>query len=63
MKRLSPGGVLYFSNNRRRFKLDPELLEAYDCTDITRQTLDPDFERNPRIHSCWLLRAGESAKK
>ena len=62
MQRLSPGGVLYFSNNRRRFKLDPELSENYRCTDITRQTLDPDFERNPRIHNCWMVKAAESSR-
>jgi 23S rRNA (guanine2445-N2)-methyltransferase / 23S rRNA (guanine2069-N7)-methyltransferase len=63
MKRLSPDGVLYFSNNRRRFKLDPELLETYVCADITRQTLDPDFERNPRIHNCWMLKHADSGQR
>jgi 23S rRNA (guanine2445-N2)-methyltransferase / 23S rRNA (guanine2069-N7)-methyltransferase len=53
---LRPGGQLFFSNNRRGFKLDPALQAEFDCLDITRQTLDPDFQRNQRIHSCWLIR-------
>lgn len=48
-------GVLYFSNNRRGFKLDESVLESYHCEDVSRQTLDPDFQRNPNIHSCWRI--------
>lgn len=54
---LRPGGVLYFSNNRRGFRLDPSVQEAWDCVDISRETLDPDFQRNPRIHTCWRCTA------
>lgn len=56
MARLAPGGTLYFSNNRRGFKLAAELEAAFHCEDISRQTLDPDFQRNPRIHQCWRIR-------
>lgn len=52
---LRPGGVLYFSNNRRGFRLDPALQSDFQCEDITRSTLDPDFQRNHRIHQCWRL--------
>ena len=52
---LRPGGRLYFSNNRRGFKLDPALGGEFLCEDITRSTLDPDFERNPKIHCCWSI--------
>lgn len=52
---LRPGGVLYFSNNRRGFRLDPALAADFTCEDITRSTLDPDFQRNSRIHQCWRL--------
>ena len=55
MQRVSPEGRLYFSNNRRRFKLSPELTEAFDCTNSSPKTLDPDFARNPKIHQCWLI--------
>jgi len=49
---LSPSGVLLFSTNFRRFKLDPGLAAEFAVTDITRQTLPPDFARDPRIHTC-----------
>lgn len=56
MRRLSGDGVLIFSNNFRRFKLDEGAVGDFaDCVEITSQTLDPDFERNTRIHRCWRL--------
>jgi len=57
MARLAPGGVLLFSNNFRRFRLDPELAEAFDVRDIRAATLDADFARDPRIHAAWEIRA------
>ena len=56
MSVLSKDGQLYFSNNRRGFKLAQELLDEFDCEDITGATLDPDFQRNRKIHCCWSLR-------
>ena len=56
MARLAPDGVLYFSNNFRRFKLDEDAVAEFArCEDISAQTIPPDFERNPRIHRCWRL--------
>ena len=55
---LRPGGQLYFSNNRRGFKLATSLQEDFLCEDITAQTLDMDFQRNRKIHCCWSLRHG-----
>ncbi len=52
---LKPGGTLYFSNNRRGFRLEPDLAERFHCEDISAATLDPDFQRNSRIHQCWKL--------
>lgn len=55
--RLSPDGLLLFSNNFRRFKLDEAAVAEFaHCTEISPRTIDPDFERNPRIHRCWELR-------
>ena len=59
---LRPGGTLYFSNNRRGFRLDAELAHSFTCEDISRATLDPDFQRNPRIHQCWRITLPETAK-
>lgn len=52
---LAPGGVLIFSNNYQRFKMDREALTGLTIEDITRATLPKDFERNPRIHNCWRI--------
>jgi 23S rRNA (guanine2445-N2)-methyltransferase / 23S rRNA (guanine2069-N7)-methyltransferase len=55
--RLSRDGVLYFSNNFRRFRLDEAAVAQFArCVEITRETLPPDFERDARIHRCWQLR-------
>jgi 23S rRNA (guanine2445-N2)-methyltransferase / 23S rRNA (guanine2069-N7)-methyltransferase len=59
--RLARDGVLYFSNNYRRFKLDVEAIAQFaHCEDISAQTIPPDFARNPRIHRCWRLRRLDS---
>ena len=56
LKLLAPGGTLIFSNNLRDFKLDREALADLQVEEISGRTIPPDFERNPRIHNCWLLR-------
>ena len=57
MALLAGDGLLVFSNNAQKFKLDAGLTQRYDVQDITRATLPKDFERNPRIHQCFELRA------
>jgi len=52
---LEPGGILIFSNNLRRFRMQATDLPGLSITDISRATLPPDFERNPRIHHCWRI--------
>ncbi|MBK9754907.1 MAG: bifunctional 23S rRNA (guanine(2069)-N(7))-methyltransferase RlmK/23S rRNA (guanine(2445)-N(2))-methyltransferase RlmL [Nannocystis sp.] len=52
---LERGGILVFSNNNRRFRLDAEALAELAITDITRETIPRDFARNPRIHQCWQI--------
>lgn len=56
MDLLKPGGVLFFSNNFRRFKLDEEISSSYQVNNITPQTIDEDFSRSPRIHHCFEIR-------
>ena len=56
MARLAEDGTLYFSNNRRRFRLDARLMEHFAVEDITPATLDPDFPRSPPPHRCWRIR-------
>jgi 23S rRNA (guanine2445-N2)-methyltransferase / 23S rRNA (guanine2069-N7)-methyltransferase len=56
MSRLADKGLLIFSTNFRRFKLDPRLMEAYEIKDISRASIPADFSRNQKIHMCWELR-------
>ena len=58
---LAPGGTIVFSNNYTRFRLDREGLQAFDIEDIGRKTLPRDFERNPRIHACYVLRPRQAS--
>ncbi|TRW98520.1 bifunctional 23S rRNA (guanine(2069)-N(7))-methyltransferase RlmK/23S rRNA (guanine(2445)-N(2))-methyltransferase RlmL [Candidatus Methylobacter oryzae] len=52
---LSPGGVLYFSTNFRRFKIDKQALSDLIVDDISAATIPEDFARNPKIHYCWRI--------
>jgi 23S rRNA (guanine2445-N2)-methyltransferase / 23S rRNA (guanine2069-N7)-methyltransferase len=53
-RHITPGGIVFFSTNFRRFKLDEAALADYTIRNITRQTIPEDF-RNERIHQCWKL--------
>ncbi|MDT4807535.1 Ribosomal RNA large subunit methyltransferase K/L [compost metagenome] len=55
MARLAKGGVLYFSNNFRKFQLDEDLAARYAVEEVSAGTLDPDFARNPKIHRAWRI--------
>jgi 23S rRNA (guanine2445-N2)-methyltransferase / 23S rRNA (guanine2069-N7)-methyltransferase len=55
MKLLRPDGKLIFSNNFRSFILDEEIETAYKVKNITKQTIPFDFERNPKIHHCFII--------
>lgn len=54
IEHVAPNGVIYFSNNSRRFKLDEESLAGVSIREISKQTVPEDF-RNKRIHRCWRL--------
>lgn len=51
---LAPGGELLFSTNLRSFRLDADALADVVMTEISAQTVPPDF-RNRRIHRCWRI--------
>lgn len=52
---LAAGGVLYFSTNFRRFKLDREALADLAIEDISASTIPEDFARDQKIHYCWRI--------
>ena len=56
MNRLTPEGVLYFSNNFTKFVLDDELMQRFDVQNITAQTIGFDFDVKRPIHQAWEIR-------
>ncbi|AXA33859.1 bifunctional 23S rRNA (guanine(2069)-N(7))-methyltransferase RlmK/23S rRNA (guanine(2445)-N(2))-methyltransferase RlmL [Francisella adeliensis] len=56
MNSLTKDGVLYFSNNYRRFKMSQEVLDRYNCENIDEKCLSRDFLSNKNIHNCWKIK-------
>jgi 23S rRNA (guanine2445-N2)-methyltransferase / 23S rRNA (guanine2069-N7)-methyltransferase len=52
---LTPDGILIFSTNFRRFKLDEEALPDLVAEEITRDTIPRDYARRQRIHQVWRI--------
>jgi 23S rRNA (guanine2445-N2)-methyltransferase / 23S rRNA (guanine2069-N7)-methyltransferase len=58
LKSLNRGGEIFFTNNKRNFKMDFDGLEqlglhATNMSDVTR---DKDFARNKHIHNSWSVK-------
>ena len=56
MRLLRTAGRLVFSTNYSRFKLDAAALAEFEIEDLSAKTIPKDFERNARIHRCFVLR-------
>jgi 23S rRNA (guanine2445-N2)-methyltransferase / 23S rRNA (guanine2069-N7)-methyltransferase len=54
---LRAGGDIVFSTHYERFRLDRAALEEMEVEDLSAATLPKDFERHPRMHHCYRLRA------
>ena len=54
-KLLTEGGVILFSNNFRRFKLEESRLMRLVAEDISLKTIPEDFARRKNIHRCWKI--------
>lgn len=58
LQRLAAGGVLYFSNNKRSFRLDPLLTNSESparVRNITSETIPKDF-RDQKIHHVFEIK-------
>lgn len=55
MARLKPDGVLYFSNNKRDFRLSEKLLQDYQIKNITEASIPMDCH-DKKIHHCFALK-------
>lgn len=56
IKILKKNGTLIFSTNFRKFKLDEELFSKFEIKNISNETISLDFERNKKIHYCWIIK-------
>ncbi|MBL4762670.1 MAG: bifunctional 23S rRNA (guanine(2069)-N(7))-methyltransferase RlmK/23S rRNA (guanine(2445)-N(2))-methyltransferase RlmL [Gammaproteobacteria bacterium] len=56
IKILSFDGVIIFSNNYKKFKMNEKLIRKYSVDDVTYKTTDEDFKRNKSGHKCWLIK-------
>ncbi|HEY1079989.1 MAG TPA: class I SAM-dependent methyltransferase [Bdellovibrio sp.] len=56
MQMLTPGGILYFSNNKRKFKLSENILAKYLVKDLSEESIPQDFH-DKKIHVCFEIRA------
>jgi 23S rRNA G2069 N7-methylase RlmK/C1962 C5-methylase RlmI len=55
LRRLNPGGKLFFSTNFRKFQFTEERIYGKALvSEITNQTIPPDFRNRPP-HRCWLI--------
>ena len=59
---LTPDGIIIFSCNLRKFKIDVQMLAKAGVSvhDITEKTIPEDFTRNRNIHHCYLLKRQHS---
>lgn len=57
-KLLAPKGILIFSTNYQRFKLDRAALAQFQIEDISAASIPRDFKRNSDIHQTYKLSAG-----
>ncbi len=56
MALLETDGLLLFSTNSRKFKLDESLESRFAITDISAKTIPLDFGRNKKIHRAFEIR-------
>lgn len=57
MEALKDDGTLFFSNNKRGFKLSDAIKSKYQINDISLKTIPEDF-RNKKIHVCYEIKKG-----
>ena len=55
LKTLKEDGVLYFSNNKRDFKLSTWIQDKFKVKDVSKSSIPIDF-RDLKIHRCFEIR-------
>ena len=57
MQLLSKDGILFFSNNKKRFKINPILNQKYQIKDVSLKSIPADF-RDKHIHHLFEIKNG-----
>jgi len=52
---LKGDGILYFSTNFKKFKLDELGIINANIENISASTIPEDFSRSPKVHYCWKI--------
>jgi len=55
LRLLTKDGILIFSNNFKKFKLDKEEIRSTYIDDITGKTIPEDF-KGKKPHRCWVIK-------
>ncbi len=53
---LRKDGLLLFSTNYRKFKIEADAFPHLAVADISDKTIPEDFQRHKNIHYCWEIR-------
>ncbi len=56
MMHLEKSGMLIFSNNFRKFSLEERIYDKYSVEEISESTIGVDFERDQKIHKCYIIK-------
>jgi len=54
-EKLAENGIIIFSSNFKKFKLDDSIVENFIVEDITEKTVSPDFSRRGFSRKCWII--------
>ncbi|MCL2293811.1 MAG: bifunctional 23S rRNA (guanine(2069)-N(7))-methyltransferase RlmK/23S rRNA (guanine(2445)-N(2))-methyltransferase RlmL [Spirochaetes bacterium] len=55
-EKLTKDGIIIFSSNFKKFKLDDSINKLFCTSNITEQTVSPDFERHGYSRQCWTIK-------
>jgi 23S rRNA (guanine2445-N2)-methyltransferase / 23S rRNA (guanine2069-N7)-methyltransferase len=55
-EKLKEDGIIIFSSNFKKFKLDDNINKLFFTSNITEQTVSPDFERHGYLRHCWIIK-------
>jgi 23S rRNA (guanine2445-N2)-methyltransferase / 23S rRNA (guanine2069-N7)-methyltransferase len=55
-EKLKEDGIIIFSSNFKKFKIDDNISKLFFTSNITEQTVSPDFKRHGYLRHCWIIK-------